>query len=149
MQRGQYRQALKGITCNQHTMTLVTPWALLAPLRGVLAGPEPCNSNSNSNSTPPAALILQMKKKMPSLRGSWLLHRASDGVRVATVRPSTFSFTPCELLVFCAAKFPAAWLRQAQPVELVQQMASYTSCCAVQETNAVRSMVQLASYQLP
>jgi hypothetical protein len=45
------------------------------------------------------APILQMKKKMPSLRGSWLLHRASDGMRVATVRPSTFSFTPCELLV--------------------------------------------------
>jgi uncharacterized protein YxjI len=40
--------------------------------------------------------VLHMQKKMPSLRGSWLINRASDRVRVATVRPSTFSFTPCK-----------------------------------------------------
>lgn len=39
--------------------------------------------------------VLQMQKKVPSLRGSWLINRATDRVRVATVRPSTFSFTPC------------------------------------------------------
>lgn len=40
--------------------------------------------------------VLQMQKKVPSLRGSWLINRAADRVRVATVRPSTFSFTPCK-----------------------------------------------------
>jgi hypothetical protein len=32
--------------------------------------------------------VLQMERKMPSMRGTWLVNRASDRVRVASVRPS-------------------------------------------------------------
>lgn len=40
--------------------------------------------------------VLHMQKKVPSLRGSWLINRAADRVRVATVRPATFSLKPCK-----------------------------------------------------
>lgn len=39
------------------------------------------------------APVLQMQRKMPSLRGTWLMNRAPDGVRVASVRPA-FGFSP-------------------------------------------------------
>lgn len=39
------------------------------------------------------APVLQMQRKMPSLRGTWLINRAADGVRVASVRPA-FGFSP-------------------------------------------------------
>lgn len=61
--------------------------------------------------------ILHMQKKIPSFRGSWLINRASDRVRVATVRPATFSFTPCKLRTATAVKWTSdGWARGGQGV---------------------------------
>jgi uncharacterized protein YxjI len=37
--------------------------------------------------------VLQMERKMPSMRGTWLINRAADKVRVASLRPS-MGFSP-------------------------------------------------------
>jgi hypothetical protein len=42
------------------------------------------------------APVLQMQRKMPSLRGTWLMNRAADGVRVASVRPA-MGFSPSKV----------------------------------------------------
>jgi uncharacterized protein YxjI len=40
--------------------------------------------------------LLHMQRKMMSLRGAWLINRASDRRSVARVKPAYFSFTPSE-----------------------------------------------------
>jgi hypothetical protein len=48
--------------------------------------------------------LLDMERKMLSLHGTWLLLRPSDGMKLAELKSSLMSLTPCEL---CSACFPA------------------------------------------
>lgn len=41
------------------------------------------------------APVLQMERKMPSLRGTWLINRASDRRQICFVRPA-MGLSPCE-----------------------------------------------------
>jgi uncharacterized protein YxjI len=40
--------------------------------------------------------LLHMERKMLSLHNTWLLVRPSDGAKVAELKPSMMSLTPCE-----------------------------------------------------
>lgn len=43
--------------------------------------------------------LLHMERKMMSLHGTWLLLRPSDGAKLAELKSSLMSLTPCESLV--------------------------------------------------
>jgi hypothetical protein len=42
--------------------------------------------------------LLHMERKMLSLHGTWLLVRPSDGARVAELKSSLMSLTPCKCI---------------------------------------------------